>query len=280
MSERDTVRHDKVRRVAIVTGAGSGVGRATALRLASQSVAVLVADLRLTAAIETVRLVESSGGVAIESETDVSDEASVADMVTTAVSEFGRLDYLHNNAAALGTDVYGRDLRVHELDLDVWNRTLAVNTTGALLGIKHAVPAMKRAGGGSIVSTVSVAALHGGDDHASYGVSKAAVVSLTRYVASMYGPDRIRCNAVAPGLILSETSIAALGERELAAFAAERALPWAADPEDIAATVVWLLGDESRCITGQTIVVDSGIMVRRPRDTMASWEAVLAGAAD
>jgi NAD(P)-dependent dehydrogenase (short-subunit alcohol dehydrogenase family) len=149
---------------------------------------------------------------------------------------------------------------------------MSVNTTGVVLGCKHAIPVMRASGGGAIVNTVSVAALHGGDDHAAYGSSKAAVVALTRYVASMYGPDRIRCNAVAPGLILSETALAVLGPEELAEFAIERALPWAAEPEDIAAVVVWLAGEESRCITGQTVVADSGIMSRRPRDILKGWE--------
>ena len=257
-------------RVAIITGAGGGVGRATARRLGAEGVAVVAADLRYDAAEETTRLIVAAGGAALARHTDVSDEASVATTIASAVTEFGRLDYLHNNAAALGADVYGRDHQIHDLDLSVWNTTLGVNATGALLGIKHAVPQMQKCGGGSIVSTVSVAALHGGDDHASYGVSKAAIVALTQYTAAMYGRDCIRCNAVAPGLVMSDTTRAALSERELAKYAAERALPWASDPEDIAATVVWLLGDESRCITGQTIVVDSGIMTRRPRDSMVA----------
>jgi NAD(P)-dependent dehydrogenase (short-subunit alcohol dehydrogenase family) len=264
-------------RVAIVTGAGGGVGRATAIRLGVEGVAVVAADLRDDAAEETARLVEAAGGVALAIRTDVADEASVARTVAAAVTQFGRLDYLHNNAAALSAEVYGRDHQIHDLDLSVWNTTLGVNATGALLGIKHAVPQMQRSGGGSIVSTVSIAALHGGNDHASYGVSKAAIVALTHYTAAMYGRDSIRCNAVAPGLVMSDTTRAALSERELAKYAAERALPWASDPKDIAATVVWLLGDESRCITGQTIVVDSGIMARRPRDSMVSWESFLRG---
>ena len=260
------------RRVAIVTGAGAGVGRATALRLGRQGVAVVAADLRVDAADETAALVLHEGGEALGVGTDVSDEAAVIDMVATAVRAYGRLDHLHNNAAALGPDVYGRDGTIHELELDVWNTSLGVNATGALLGIKHAVPQMQRGGGGSIVSTVSVAGLHGGADHAAYGVSKAAIISLTQYTASMYGKDSIRCNAVAPGLILSDTARAVLNDRHLAKYAAERSLPWAADPEDVAAAVVWLLGDESRCVTGHTLVVDSGMMARRPQDSMVAWE--------
>jgi NAD(P)-dependent dehydrogenase (short-subunit alcohol dehydrogenase family) len=264
-------------RVAVVTGAGAGVGRATARRLGAEGVAVLAADIRLEAAEETARLVEADGGTARGHRTDVSSEAEVAAMVAAAVEAFGRLDHLHNNAAALGADVYGRDRTIDDLDLGVWNTTLSVNTTGALLGIKHAAPAMRDAGGGSIVTTTSVAAFEGGFDHAAYGVSKAAIVSLTQYAASMYGADRIRVNAVAPGLILSDTALAALNDRHLAMFAAECSLPWCAEPDDIAAAVVWLLGEESRCITGQTVVVDSGMMARRPQDSMITWERYLRG---
>jgi NAD(P)-dependent dehydrogenase (short-subunit alcohol dehydrogenase family) len=264
-----------VGKVAVVTGAGSGVGRATAALLAAEGAAVVVADVRAEAADATADAIGRAGGRAVASVTDVSDEEAVAAMIALATGQFGRLDVLHNNAAALGPDVYGRDDGVVELDLEVWERAMAVNATGVLLGCKHAVPAMRRAGGGAIVNTSSVAAFHGGDDHAAYGVSKAAVVSLTRYVASMYGPDGIRCNAVAPGLVMSETSKAVLGARELDAFAAERALPWAAEPEDVANAVAWLASDDSRCVTGHTIVLDSGILVRRPRDVMRTWEAVL-----
>jgi NAD(P)-dependent dehydrogenase (short-subunit alcohol dehydrogenase family) len=142
-----------------------------------------------------------------------------------------------------------------------------------MLGCKHAVPAMREtAGGRAIVTTASVSGLLGTDENAAYGSSKAAVIGLTRYVASMYGHEGIRCNAIAPGLILTERLAAALPERRLAAYAAERLLPWAADPEDIAAVVCWLASDEARCITGQTIVVDSGTTAHRPRHAMQRWD--------
>jgi NAD(P)-dependent dehydrogenase (short-subunit alcohol dehydrogenase family) len=266
-------------RVAVVTGAGSGTGRATARRMAAEGASVVAADIVSESVKATVELIAADGGTAIAVTADVSDEASVAAMIGVAADTYGRLDVLHNNAAALGADVYGRDLDIAELDLGIWQKALSVNLTGVLLGCKHAVPAMRRSGGGAIVNMSSTAAKHGGDDHAAYGVSKSAVESLTRYVASMYGRDRIRCNAVAPGLILSETSLAALSERQLAEFNIEQALPWSAHPADIAAAVVWLASDESRCITGQTIVVDSGIMVRRPLDTLRAWERALPGLA-
>ena len=262
-------------RVAIVTGAGSGVGRATATQLAAEGAAVVVADIDEAAAERVVASIADAGNTAAARAVDVSDEAAVAALVDFAVDRFGRLDVLHNNAAALGRDVYGRDVAVADLDLSVWDRTMAVNLRGVLLGCKYAVRVMRSHGGGAIVNTTSVGAMHGGDDHAAYGVSKAGIVSLTRYVASMYGGDRIRCNAVAPGLILSETAKEVLTDHQLAEFEIERALPWAADPEDIANVVCWLASDDARCITGETVVVDSGILARRPRDSMAAWEKYL-----
>jgi len=259
-------------RVAIITGAGSGVGRATATRLAAERAEVIVVDIDESAANAVVDDISRRGGRATASTVDVSSEDEIRDLMDSTRRRFGRLDLLHNNAAALGADVYQRDLTIEDLDLAVWDRSFAVNATGVLLGCKHAVPLMRDSGGGSITNTASVAAFHGGDDHAAYGASKAAVTSITRYVASMYGPDGVRCNSVAPGLVMSETAKAVLSDTALAEFAAERALPWAAEPEDVANLVVWLGTDEARCITGQTLVIDSGLLARRPRDMIARWE--------
>jgi NAD(P)-dependent dehydrogenase (short-subunit alcohol dehydrogenase family) len=259
-------------RVAVVTGAGGGVGRATAQRFAADGAAVVVADIAAGSADDTVQLVRSAGGEAVATTVDVSVEADVLAMVRTALERFGRLDVLHNNAAVQGLD----DGDLVDLDVDVWDRKMAVNVKGVMLGCKHAVPAMRdTAGGGAIVNTASVSGLVGTDENAAYGSSKAAVIGLTRYVASMYGPDRIRCNAVAPGLVMTERLSAALPPRRLAAYAAERLLPWPADPDDIAAVVCWLASDEARCITGQTIVVDSGTTAHRPRHAMQRWEDLL-----
>ena len=258
-------------RVALVTGAGGGVGRATCRLLAEEGAAVVAVDVDADAAALTVEEVRALGGDGIQVVADVSDEPQVRSMVDRAMEAYSRLDILHNNAAVMRTELPDADLT--ELPLEVWERKMAVNARGVMLGCKHGVAAMRRSGrGGSIVNTASVSGLLGVDENASYGASKAAVIGLTRYVASMYGAEGIRCNAVAPGPILTERLAATLSERRLAEHAAERLLPWATTPADVAAVVVFLAGDDARCITGQTIVVDGGTTAHRPRHAMQAWD--------
>ena len=261
-------------RVAVVTGAGGAIGRATSLRLAAEGAQVVAVDVHAAAAAGTARAVQASGGVCEGIESDVSDESSVAHLVATVMERFGRLDILHNNAALMSTALPDGDLV--DLDLSVWEAKMAVNVRGVMLGCKHAVPAMRQSGkGGAIINMSSVSALVGVDQNAAYGTTKAAVIGLTRYVATMYGHDGIRCNAVAPGLVLGEELRRRLSERQLAEYAAERLLPWAAAPDDLAAVVCFLAGDDARCITGQCIVVDCGTTAHRPRHAMTAWERAL-----
>jgi NAD(P)-dependent dehydrogenase (short-subunit alcohol dehydrogenase family) len=251
-------------KVAVVTGAGAGAGRATALRLAAEGAAVVAGDIRGDAAAETAELVLAVGGQALAWAVDVSDEVSVAALMAGVVERFGRLDVLDNNAAILTPDVHGRDVAVADLELEIWDRTFAVNARGTMLCCKHAIGPMRATGGGAIVNIASVSALLGDNVRSAYGSSKAAVVALTRYVATMYGAAGIRCNCVAPGLIMTETALRALSTGQLEHMAAERILPWPAEPEDIAAAVAWLASDEARCITGQTVLVDGGTTAHRP----------------
>jgi NAD(P)-dependent dehydrogenase (short-subunit alcohol dehydrogenase family) len=255
--------------VAVVTGGGGGIGRATAQRFAAQGARVAVVDLDAATAAETVDAIASDGGEAASYAVDVSAEAEVAELVASVVRRWGRIDVLHNNAALLGG---AGDQDIADVDVAAWDTKLAVNLRGVMLGCKHAVPVMRAAGRGAIVNTSSVSGLTGTSTNAAYGASKAAIVNLTRSVAAMVGRDGIRCNAVAPGLVLTDRLAAALSERQLRLYAAERLLPWAATPDDVAATVVWLAGDEARAITGQTIVVDSGTTSHRPRDSIEAWE--------
>src|SRR3954452_12822491 len=191
-------------RSAIVTGAAGGIGRATALCLASHGASVVVADLNADGAATTVSTIQERGGRAIAIVTDVGVESSIRSMIEQSVAEFGRLDVLHNNAAALGADLLRRDLGVDAMDLDVWNQTMKVNLAGPMLASKYAIPHMISGGGGSIINTSSGASLAGDTRLTAYGVSKGGLNTLTAYIATQYGKQGIRCNAIAPGLILTE----------------------------------------------------------------------------
>ncbi|MFC4585001.1 SDR family NAD(P)-dependent oxidoreductase [Sphaerisporangium corydalis] len=252
--------------VALVTGGGSGIGAATARRLASEGARVGVADIRPAAAFQVASAI---GPAAYALTCDVADENSTAAAVAELVEHFGRLDVVHSNAAALGREVFGRDAGLLDLDVEVWDRTMAVNVRGAMLVVKHAVPHMTN--GGAIVITSSVSGLVGDADHAAYGTSKAAVNGLVRYVATMYGDRGIRCNAVAPALVMTDTARTAMGPERLAEKAAERVLPWPATPEDVAALVAFLASGEARCVTGQTVVIDCGTTAHRPEHAVRSW---------
>jgi NAD(P)-dependent dehydrogenase (short-subunit alcohol dehydrogenase family) len=170
-------------KVAIVTGSGSGIGRASALRLATEGVRVVVADINPDGAAETVERITALGGIASAQEADVSDEASVAAMVAAAVDRYGSLQLLHNNAADVV--IIQRDADVVSMDVDVWDRTMTVNLRGPMLGCKHALPHMLAAGGGAIVTTSSTSGQFGDLSRVAYGVSKAGIDSLTRYVATL-----------------------------------------------------------------------------------------------
>jgi NAD(P)-dependent dehydrogenase (short-subunit alcohol dehydrogenase family) len=258
-------------RAALVTGAGSGIGRACALRLAAEGAAVTAADIDPDTAAETAALIVKDGGTARAATADVGDEDDVRAMVAAAVEAHGRLDVLHNNAAVLSPDVYGRDLDLTEMDVEVWDRTLAVDLRGAMLCVKHAIPHMDA--GAAVVNTTSVSALVGDTDHAAYGAAKAGLISFTRYVATMYGARGIRCNAVAPALVLTPAARRAMSPARLAEKAAERLLPDACEPEDVAALVAFLASGEARCITGQTIVIDGGTTAHRPEHAIRQASA-------
>ena len=267
-------------RVGVVTGGGSGLGRAVAERFAAEGGAVLVADIAGERAEVAAAAIEAAGGRASAFAVDVSDEAQVAAMIADAVDRFGRLDVLHNNAAALHPDVILQDNDIVDMDVDVWDRTLAVNLRGPMLGCKYAIRVMREQGSGAIVNTMSVSALVGEETKAAYACSKAALGALTRHVANMYGADGIRINAVAPGLMITPVVVERLSERDFAAFRAERLLERATTPEDAANLVAFLASDQAACITGQVYVIDGGTLAKRPRKSMADWEAYLQEAAE
>ena len=255
------------RKSAIVTGAGSGVGRASAERFAAAGAKVVVADIDLDHAKETVRQIEASGGTAAAVGVDVADEEQVRAMVTAAVDQFGRLDILFNNVG-IPTPRLGMTFEDHTLE--DFNRLVAVNLGGVFLGCKHAVLRFKEQGdGGVILNTGSVAGLvaWGGS---VYGATKGGVLQLTRAVAIEGAPFGIRCNAICPaampltgfmaagGLDVDESQQAAIAEKVGAAHPLGRAIT----AEDCAEAALYLVSDAARNITGVALPVDGGYVAK------------------
>jgi NAD(P)-dependent dehydrogenase (short-subunit alcohol dehydrogenase family) len=230
-------------KVAIVTGSASGIGESTA---GHQADAVATDIAR-------------GGGRALAVSVDVADDEQVEAMVRRTIEAFGRVDVLHNNAAALGDDVLGRDSDVINVPLDVWDRTMAISLRGPMLGCRHVVPHMLEQGAGSIVNTASTAGQRGDLSRVAYGSAKGGILAFTMYVATMYGKRGIRCNAVAPGLILSPIARRNMSPEDLAVSQANQLITHQGVPEDVAALVVFLASDDARFITGQTINADGGV---------------------
>ena len=252
-------------KVAIVTGAGSGIGRATALLLAREGARVTVADVNADAAGAVVAKIVAADGTARAQVVDVSDPHGVAAMVTDTVAAYGGLDILHNNAAAL--DQNNNDQDVVSMDLATWERVMAVNLNGPMLGCRYAIPAMLERGGGAIVNTASAAAFYGSRSLLAYGTSKAGVVALTRYVATAYGDRGIRCNAIAPGVVVpraaQEAAGGPMGDR-LRRYTAGHLIGRLGYPEEIAEAVAYLASDGAAFVTGEILRIDGGFTAHDP----------------
>ncbi|MFJ8227423.1 SDR family NAD(P)-dependent oxidoreductase [Streptomyces griseus] len=246
-------------KVAVITGGGSGIGRAASRLMSREGARVVVADFSTEAATETAALIEQAGGRALPVTVDVTDEGSIADMIAATVAEFGSLNVLCNHVG--GTDPR-TDLDVLRMSMDEFDRAVSRNVTSTLLGTRHALPHMIRAGGGSVINTASVAALVGDVLQTSYGAVKAAVVSITKSIAVQYGPQNVRCNAIAPGAVLTPALENNLPPGVIQSLTEGNALPYLGSPEDIGHTMVFLASDESRYLTGQLLVVDGGMTMQ------------------
>ncbi len=249
-------------KVAIVAGGGSGIGAATAARLAQEGVSVVVGDIVAPNAEAVAAAIRADGGTAVAAEFDIADEESVAALVAAAVGEFGGLDRLHANAAALSPEVIGRDSDAVDLDLGVFDTTIAVNLRGYLLCTRHAIPAMLARGGGAIVYTSSAAGHVGEPQRPSYGISKSGINALMRHVSARWGREGIRANCIAPGVVLTQ-AVRDGGGSEIRDWALSLGhSPRLGDPADIAAAVAFLMSDDAGWITGQVISVDGGSTIR------------------
>ena len=244
-------------RRAIVTGAASGIGRATAELLAAEGAAVVLADVDAERGEAVAAGIREAGGRAIFARCDVTSSADCRQAVETAVREFGGLDTVCNNAGII------RRADVVETTEEEWARVMAVNVTSVFLMSRHAIPVMVAGGGGAIVNTGSGWGLKGGERAASYCASKAAVVNLTRAMAIDHGPQGIRVNCVCPGdtdtaMLRDEARQLGADEAAFRAESADRPLARLGTPHDIAQAMLFLVTDASAWVTGTTLVVDGG----------------------
>ena len=242
---------------ALITGGGSGIGRATALAFAREGAWVAVADLSLDGAKETLKRLEAAGGQGVALQVDVAENDSVAAMVAATVDAFGGLDLAFNNAGIAPHVVGATGQKIADVSLESWNRMLAVNLTGVFLCLKHEVQVMRERGGGAIVNTASIAGLLGLANASSYPVSKHGVVGLTKTAAADHASDHIRVNAICPGYIetpMTEDTRQRHGNRIIARVPMSRF----GEPEEIAEAVVFLCSDRASFVTGSCWTADGG----------------------
>jgi len=246
-------------KVAIVTGAGSGIGRTCALAFAKEGARVVVADVVAEGGEETVRMIKESDGDAIFAKTDVTKAADVEAMVNKAIETYGRLDCAHNNA--------GISSFIHptaEFIEEEWDRIMSINLKGVWLCMKYEIPQMLKQGKGTIVNTASVAGLVGIKGRADYVTTKHGVVGLTKAAALDYAQDGIRINAICPGSIrtpLVEDIFARDPEAE-ALHLANEPIGRLGTPEEVASAVVWLCSDSASFVTGHAMAADGGWVAR------------------
>jgi len=244
-------------KVALVTGGGSGIGRATAIQFGKEGARVVVADVQSGGIEETVRLIRETDGEAACVKADVSKAGDVEAMVAKTVELFGRLDFAHNNAGIAGS--FRGPL--HEWPEEIWEQVISINLKGVWLCMKYEIPQMLKTGGGAIVNTSSIAGLVGIKGNAAYGASKHAVAGLTKTAALDYAQLGIRVNAVCPGHT-NTPMIAPDLKRADKPFVVQEPIGRVGTPEEIARVVVWLCSDGASYVTGHVMPVDGGYVVQ------------------
>lgn len=245
-------------KVAIVTGAASGIGRATAILFAAQGASVVVADRDEDGAQHVADVIRRCGGLAVPVGVDVASPDEVEGMVQTAESTFGRLDVIVNNAG-----IEGKQGPTADCTLENWDTVIGINLRGVFLGMKYAIPALLRAGGGAVINMASVAGMVGFAGIPAYCASKGGVIQLTKAAALEYGKQGIRVNAICPGVIhtpMIDRFTGGAGEAGLQAMEAMEPIGRLGKPEEVAQMSLFLASDESAFCTGAPFLVDGGFV--------------------
>ena len=244
-------------KVALITGAGSGIGRQSALLFSREGAAILAVDVNEQAAADTVAEIRKNGGKAIPCKADVSKARDCEQMVAAAEREYGRLNVLFNNAGIM----HAKDDDAISTDESVWDLTMDVNAKGVFLGCKYGIPALRRAGGGSVINTASfVARLGAATPQIAYTASKGAVLAMTRELAVIHARQNIRVNALSPGPLKTELLMSFLNTEEKKQRRLVH-LPMGrfGEAQEIAQAALWLASDESSYVTGTEFLVDGGL---------------------
>jgi NAD(P)-dependent dehydrogenase (short-subunit alcohol dehydrogenase family) len=246
-------------KVALVTGAAAGIGRATAIAYAENGAKVVVCDIDAEGGEDTVGQIRNQGGEAIFVQADVSDEAEVERLLSTTMHEFGRLDFAFNNAG-----IEGVPGPLHETQEENWQRTMKVNVEGVWRCMRNEIPLMQKNGGGTIINCSSVAGMRGIQGMSAYSASKHAVNGLTRSAALDYARENIRINAICPGAVKTPMIDRYTGgdAKVEAALSESEPVGRMGRPEEIAAAVMWLCDEDSAFVTGAIIPVDGGWTAR------------------
>lgn len=248
-------------KVVVFAGAG-GIADATATLLARGGARIVVGDVVEASAQRCVDAAREAGGHGTAMAVDISSEEDVKDLIDAAIGAYGRIDGLFNLAANISEREVARDTNVVDIDLDVWQRNIDINLSGYLLTMRHALPHIEAAGGGSVVNTISDGIYGGMEDKVAYQATKSAVSAMTRHVARKYGKAGVRANSLSPGLVLTEAATSNLPEEFRDAILAITPSRRLGSPSDVAAMAAFLFSDLSEWITGQVICVDGGMTMR------------------
>lgn len=247
-------------KVFVIAGGGSGIGAATAQRLAEEGARVVIGDYSAGNAGQVAAQLEAAGARALGLRFDMVNEDSVRALMAAAVEHFGGLDGVHVNAADVA--ILQSDTDAETLPMEVFDRTMAVNLRGHLLCTRHALPELLKRGGGSLVYTSSASAFMGEPQRLAYAISKNGLHGIVRHVATRWGKQGVRANAVAPGLVMTEPARAMLTAEQREAVLGITRSTRLGEPRDIAAAVAFLLSDDGEWINGQVMSVDGGVTMR------------------